>query len=253
MKRPRYGAVWELLKNNSNLRRLLLAQSFLYIGDSVYSITILWLVFAQSHSAFVTGLLLVSGFFPEIVFGTYFGYLADRFNRKKIMAVSSVAQATLVIFFALVIRMDHFNLIAIFVFTTAISVSSMAFPASRAAMLPEIVNRETLIPVNSIFSAVRQVMRILGSSMGGMAIVFFGPSIVIALDAASLILVACCVLRIRYQPAQTDPDQTVEQSLMNHLTTGVRWLRGQRLLVTLILLGVVSNMALGPTNVLPQC
>ncbi|MDA5109528.1 MFS transporter [Brevibacillus thermoruber] len=81
-----------MLATNSSLRSLWLARAVSALGDYGYSVALMWFVYEQTHSALQTGLLFILKFLPEPFVGLYFGVLADRLNRKRLMQIADLIQ-----------------------------------------------------------------------------------------------------------------------------------------------------------------
>lgn len=238
------------LFSNVNFRYLWLARTISYCGDSLYNITLMWFVFNKTGSSFQVGLILVAKFLPELLFGMIFGVWIDKWNKKKLMQISDLIQAMTTGILAVMIATDTFQLYFIYIITIILSLSNNIFGTSQVSILPELVEKEKLVTANSLISISNQTARLLGATVGGILIALTGEAYTIAIDSGTFILSLICIQFIKYFPTTTQRISQ-KQSIFADISEGINWLKKQKILVLLIILGTLSNIALGPSNVLP--
>ena len=92
----------ELLRSNRSFRQLWLGQVVSQMGDWFDTIALYTIILNLSGSGRDVGLLLVARFVPSFMFGPLSGVIADRFSRQKIMIVSDLLRAVVVLGFLFV-------------------------------------------------------------------------------------------------------------------------------------------------------
>ena len=107
-----------------------------------------WLVFEVTGSAAAVGVLTVAARGPALVLSLYGGTLADRFDRRMIVALSSLVLAALGGVLALIAAGGVTSMIAIYLPVLGMGiVSSLANPAGTEIVLetvpPELARRAT--------------------------------------------------------------------------------------------------------------
>ena len=81
---PEFGKLWSAqLVNN--------------IGNQFTLLALQFLIFSLTDSILAIGILAICESIPMIVVGPYAGVLIDRYDRKKIMYISNIIQAFLVL------------------------------------------------------------------------------------------------------------------------------------------------------------
>lgn len=239
-----------IIFENNNFRNLWFARTISYFGDSLYNIALMWLVYEKTGSAFHVGLILVAKFLPQLLFSMIFGVWIDKWNRKWLMQISDFIQAFTTGVFAVLLFVDVFELQYIYFITIILSLCNNLFGISNTSILPELVKKDLLITANSLLSTSQQVARLVGSTVGGILIAYTGEATVIAINAITFFVSLAFIQFIRYEYTPNQ-QEGVKHSLINDIVEGFTWLKKERALVTLILIGMLSNVALGPTNVLP--
>jgi MFS family permease len=97
----------DLLRRNRSFRQLWLGQVVSQMGDWFDTIALYTIILRLTGSGRNVGLLLVARFVPSFLFGPISGVVADRFSRQRIMIVSDILRAWVVLGFLFVRRPDQ--------------------------------------------------------------------------------------------------------------------------------------------------
>lgn len=210
----------------------------------------MWYVFAKTGSGLQTGLVLVSAFLPQVIVGPFLGVLADRWDRRRMMQWASVLQAMLTGLLAALMWVHTVYTWEIYAVTTLLSVLQLTYVPARAGMFPDLLDEGQLMSGNALFSTSQQIARLVGSTAGGTLIAFAGADTAIAFDALTFVVSALFIQRVQYTSARTDMHIDQRSSIFVDLQAGWRWLWDKKVLLILIIISTLSNIALGPSNVL---
>ena len=142
--------------------RLLIATFFVdQIGSWSYLIVISVYIFDRTGSTQWLAASAACRWGPGLLLASYGGVLADRYQRTTVMVVSALASAVLMAGMAAVVASD-----APVAFVLAISaLSSVAiapYQPAAGALTPEIVGEKDLAAANSIFSALNNLVVVVG-------------------------------------------------------------------------------------------
>ena len=190
------GGYGELLRTSRPFRLLWFAQIASLFGD--------WfnIIAASTLLAQLTGAGAALGaLFAVRMLGSFFasplaGVLADRYNRKRILIVTDLLRAVVVLGLLLVREPQHVWLL--FVLTgVQVGISGVFFPV-RVAMLPEVASRRLLGPANALSSATWSTMLALGAAAGGVFAGVFGIAAAFVLDAVTYLISALLLARMPY-------------------------------------------------------
>jgi len=194
---PTYDSVGyiELLRRNRSFRQLWLGQVVSQMGDWFDTIALYTIILNLTGSGRDVGLLLVARFVPSFLFGPLSGVVADRFSRQKIMIVTDILRAVVVLGFLFVRSADQLWLI--YVLTVLQLALSTFFEPAKTAAIPSIVSDRELVPANAISSVTWSIMLTLGAAIGGVITGWFGTDVAFILDAATYLLSAALIASIR--------------------------------------------------------
>ena len=185
----------DLLRRNRSFRQLWLGQVVSQMGDWFNTIALYTIILKLTGSGRDVGLLLVARFVPSFLFGPISGVVADRFSRQRIMIVSDLLRAVVVLGFLFVRRPDQ--LWIIYVLTVFQLGLSTFFEPAKTAAIPSIVEDRELVAANAISSVTWSVMLTLGAAIGGLITSWFGTDVAFILDAATYLLSAALIASIR--------------------------------------------------------
>jgi MFS family permease len=185
----------DLLRRNRSFRQLWLGQVVSQMGDWFDTIALYTIILKLTGSGRDVGLLLVARFVPSFFFGPISGVIADRFSRQRIMIVSDILRAFVVLGFLFVRRPDQ--LWIIYVLTVFQLGLSTFFEPAKTAAIPSIVEDRELVAANAISSVTWSAMLTIGAAMGGFITGLFGTDVAFILDAATYLLSAALIASIR--------------------------------------------------------
>jgi len=142
---------------------------------------------AQTPYANIAVSLLIIAFgVPSVVFAVLAGAYVDHWDRKKVLIITNVVRAVLVLGFLLV----ESNLLMVYLLVFAISVFSQFFTPAEGAALPRLVKKSQFLSANSLFLFTLYSSFVVGYSLAGPIIALWGPNAVYYITSSSFALAA---------------------------------------------------------------
>ena len=184
-----------LLTENKNFRKLFAARLITLGGDWLLTVPLLGIIYGLTENPFVTSLVLVVQSAPLFILGSFGGYLADKYNRKKIIAISEFLSGLTVLLILYAVTTENV-LFILFSFGMLSVVGSPYMPTSDAA-LPNVVKKENLAEANVIFFSSWGVMAGIGAGIGGYLTTVISRNMLFAIDSLSFVLSALIVYSIK--------------------------------------------------------
>lgn len=203
------------------------------IGTWMQNVAESWLILqlAPNNSAFWLGVLGFATTAPMMVFALIGGVIADRVNRRKLMMVT---QSALMIFaftlWGLTVT-KHVNIPLMILLAFCNGMAMALNTPTYQALVPSLIPREDLTNAIALNSAQFNMSRVLGPTLGGFAMAWFGISNNFLLNAFSFVAVLIALMKITYPPVYPPGDATMWETLAD----GFAYLFGRREMLMLII------------------
>ena len=200
-----------LLGGNANFRRLWWGQVVSEIGDWLNNIAVLALVLeiaGAEHQGRAIAIYAIARHLPLFLFGPIAGIVVDRADRRRVMIAADAARAVLAAGF--LVAQQFSSLPAIYVVGASLFAVSAFFNAAKRATIPVIVTgADELLGANSLSASTTAATIAVGSALGGLVATFISRDLVFVLNAATFIVSALMISRIRLparQHARSQPE-----------------------------------------------
>jgi DHA3 family macrolide efflux protein-like MFS transporter len=235
---------------NGRFARLWLGQVISAVGDYFYFLAVPILINRLTGSTAAISLAMILGFaLPQLLFGLPAGVLVDRWDRRRVMIVTDVARAALVLGGLLVHNAQ--TVWILYVVGFMVSVASRLFFPARSALIPALVAENELLAANGLAQLTETASLLIGPALAGFAIGLWGEGVAFVADSISFLVSAVAIWSIGAVKRQAQPaaGQTLG-ALWRELKDGLRFLFGQPVLRGIVLSLSVVHLGLGAINVL---
>src|SRR5580658_6776987 len=167
------------------------------IGSWSYLVVLSVYVFDRTHSTQWLAALGICRWGPGLLLASYGGVIADRYQRVTILIVSALASAAVMAAMAVVVATNAAPGL-ILVLAAASAVALAPYQPAAGALTPEVVGEKDLAAANSLFSALENLVVVLGPAIGGLLLLTGRPVIGVAINAASFVVAAAVISRSRW-------------------------------------------------------
>lgn len=211
-------------------------------GDFIFSVALIWLVLALTGSAFAVGLMLAGLILPGVVLGPFLGVYVDRWDRKRLLVATNLLQGTVVAVLSGFVLLGQDSVPYLFGIVLLLGAGASVVRAATTAYVPELVPVGDLPPANGLLSFSGSLNQIVGLSLGGVFVAIAGVEVPIEYDALTFFAAAALLLLIRgATPAAEPPAARKGGGFRAELAEGFAFIRGQRFMIELIVIGIVLN------------
>ena len=234
--------------SNGPLRALRYPQ-FLYLwGASSISITSFflmniargWLVLEMTDSAFLVTASQAASMLPQLFTALIGGFVADRFDRKKVILYAELFNMAVLLFFAVLVIVDVIEVWQIFAISFLNGISfSIGFPA-RTSAVPVMVERRDIASAVALFTTVFSAGQLLGPAMAGQLINTFGMGTTFL--SSSLVLLLAIALLMPLNTKATWGSHNAGLSMWQSIAEGITYVRQSKLVLGLMMLGFGATM-----------
>lgn len=236
--------------SNHDFFLIWLGEIFSRIGDGFYLIALIWLIMEMTGSGVALGMIMATYTAGGLIFGLIGGALADRWNRKRLMILSGILSALFTglipVFYGE--RILNLPLLAGLVFL--LSAVTQLFEPALDSSIPNIVQESQLMTANALDRSTRELGQILGPALGGVLIAIIGITNVFYIDAASFLIISATITLARV-PQKLLPieEKLTVGKLFADIWEGFRFIKGQVIILSVILIAFMANMALAPLTI----
>ncbi|MGM2508235.1 MFS transporter [Bacillus cereus group sp. BceL035] len=234
----------DILKNR-NFLLLFLGRIFTNIGDSLYYVAAMWLVYKLSGNPFYSGL---AGFLTLLPSALQFltGPFVDRWQIKNTLVITQVLQCILILIIPITHYFDLLTVQLLLIIMPIVAfIEQFAYPAQSKA-LPLLLHKTQLLKGNSLFSFAYQGIDLICTTLSGILVALFGAITLYVIDSITFAITALLFFSLK-MPQQTETVTSLStKQYFSDLKEGFSIVF--RSLMGIFLIGsVVANFSIGMT------
>ena len=178
-------------------------------GFAVWSgrLTVGWFVFDQTNSALLTAISFTMGSAPGILFAPFGGAIADRIDRRYVLATAASVKGLVALVIALVAVggiESPWPIIALLAVVGAMT--SFELPSSQA-LIPDVIGHRDAMNGIAICSVGLRAISAVGALTGGFLLELYGAPMAFATAALLHWIAALIVIRLRVAARPVPPDR----------------------------------------------
>jgi DHA3 family macrolide efflux protein-like MFS transporter len=231
---------------------LILTQTFSLIGSQMTGLAVAIKVFSDTDQATPLAVASFLGTLPRLVSAGFAGVLADRWDRRVVMAISDAGQAVGTLLLMISFASGEFQLWHLYVVILIQSVFGMfqspAFEASVTMLVPD----EHRDRANAVRQLTGPMSGIVAPILAGLLFTVIGAVGVMAIDIFTFVVAVIVVLSVHIpRPEQTDEGRAMQGNIWQESVAGFRylWTRKRLLLFQALHVSLV-NFLIGGAFVL---
>jgi MFS family permease len=224
-----------LLRSAPDFRLLFLATLASSIGTWLAFVALVIDVFDRTESAAWVSALLVVEFLPLVIIGLVAGPLLDRLPRRRVLIGADIARAT--VFCAMPFAGNELHIVLL---ALVAGVATSFFRPAVYAGLPNVVVDDELPRANGLLQSAENVTLAAGPLLGGLLVAWIGPDPAYWLNAASFLISALLILRIRRTLEEGGP---AGEGHWRELVEGLGLVKRSRPLLTVLVVWSIFMLA----------
>jgi MFS family permease len=249
LKNPATGTIRAALRRPA-FRWLLGGVAVSQIGDWLYSVALIAMVYGGTHSALWAGITTAARIAPMVALGPLGRAMADRCDRRRLMVACDVIRLVLMLALALV-AVARLPVLLAPVIAAVATAAGAPYPPAASASTAHLVPDAELAGANAARSAVTSLGIIVGAALGGVLLLGGSPALAFVVNAGTFGFSALAVLAIPPGPAfypgrQADPPT----GLLRGVADGAAALRAYPRALSLVRANVVCSLVYGMQTVL---
>ena len=195
-----------------------------------------WLTWQLTGSFTAVAGVNVARGVPQLIFGLAGGVVADRFDRRKTLMIIQAWTFTMYSVMAALILLGFIELWHVYAIAFAQGVSMSMNQPIRTSIVPQLVGPKLMLNAVSLNSIAINGTRFVGPAAVAFIIGFWGVGSAYVLSSAVYVLVLWTTTKIEFPAIAGDPKK--RGSALDQLMEGFRFIRRDRTILTLVLLGL---------------
>ena len=189
-------AAYRRVLANGNLARLLFGEFVSSIGDWLYLVALLVLIWSETRDPLALGIIGAARIVPYILLSVPAGIVADRFDRRLVLLVTDLVRGAIMLMMAAAVVLGAPVIVVVGLAILATCFSAFFSPAI-GAYLPSLVRDESeLGPANSAWSSLDNLAFFLGPAFAAVLLGLGSLPLAFVLNALTFGVVAIVLWRL---------------------------------------------------------
>ena len=216
------------------------------VATQMQGVAVGWQVYNLTHRPLDLGLVGLAQFLPALALALVTGHVADRYDRRRVMALCMTLQMLSALLLLLLTVSGNTNQMLIFAVIFLFGIArAFGFPAA-SALMPNLVSLPHFTQAAAWTSSGRQAATIAGPALGGF-LYALGPSFVYS--SCAILLLGAALLLIFIHMESTNV--TRRAVTWDSVVAGIAFIRTQPVVFGAISLDLFAVLLGGATALLP--
>ena len=231
-----------------NFRIFFVTQGISFVGTWLQLAAQTLLVYRLTDSGAALGLLTAIQFAPTLVLGAWAGVVVDRYDKRRIMTITSVAMGAAAAVLGGLVLTDHVSVGAVYALAGVLGLANTFDNPARRTLVNDLVPADEVANAVAVNSMLITMARIIGPAIAGALIATVGIGWCFALNALSFVPVVAGLRRLDGSTFRSVPIARAK----GQLRAGFRYAMSiDDLRVPLALMAVVGTLSFNFAVLLP--
>ena len=229
-------------------RLLFFGQAVSSVGGWMQMIAQGWLVYALTGSSFWLGAVALARAIPVFIFSLIGGSVADRYDRRFVIAVANGSTAVLAFILGTLAWTNTISVWHVVVIAFLMGAAFSFEVPCRQALISTMVEEKDLVSAVGLNSIAFNLAAVIGPALAGILILYTDEGALFMLNGATYLAVVGTVMMTRAAPCAPP----TKKSLLDSTVDGLRYVwRTPELLALVSLMAVTSLLARPYIQLLP--
>ncbi|HZI12476.1 MAG TPA: MFS transporter [Myxococcus sp.] len=235
----RSGSLWR----HGDFLKLWSAYALSLVGSQVTFIALpLTAILLLEATPLQVGILTALGYLPFLFIGLPAGVWVDRLPRRPILIITDFGRALFLLAIPLAYSLDALSLGLLYPLVFINGVLTVFGDIAHHAFLPSLVERNQIIEGNTKLQMAYSTAQLAGPSLGGLLVKALSAPVAIVLDAASFVVSALLLLRVKRQEPAPDVDAKQRPPMRQEMKEGLSYVLRHPLLRPLVICMACANL-----------
>lgn len=226
---------------------LILGKLVSLLGSNMQQFALSLYVLELTGSAAVFASILSIIIIPRLIFSPFAGVFGDWFDRKRsIVSLDMINAIVLGIYALIFITKGALSITLIYILVIILEIVEIFFHSAMSAVLPSIVKKDDLLEANSVKTLVMSIGDLLAPIIAALIYGAFGMKMILIVNSISFMLSSISEMFINVPKSHKRPEKISFKAFIQDLFGGVKLVKENKLLFTVITSGGVLNFCAAP-------
>src|SRR6266536_2893724 len=202
-----------------------------------------WVMSGLTNKAILLGLVNFAAGLPALALAPTAGSLADRFDKRKILIATQIAQIVLAIGLGFLVMSGRIQIWHIIFFALLLGIAFSYEMPAISALVPELVKHDELAPAIALDRSVFHGSRLIGPSLAGFFVAWWGAASAFFTPAFSFVALIIALISLPKRPTGTAEE---EEQRRSGIKEGFRYVLSNRIILALIALIACNTVFVFP-------
>ncbi|MGH8903937.1 MAG: MFS transporter [Egibacteraceae bacterium] len=195
---------------------LWVAQTLSVLGDRLYALAVMWLVWQATGSAVLMGMVAVVESVPYVVIGASGQRVLARLASLGALAWVDLVRAVAVGVLPLLWHTDAGGVVALLIVAGVLGVLGAVFDPNLGALVPELVERDRVQQVTGLLDLTGRIARIAGPGSAGALLLVLPEIHLYTADTATFVDWRSAAVGVRTAPGTTRLGHDTRRALLGN-------------------------------------
>src|SRR6266516_6760096 len=203
-----------------------------------------WVMSGLTSKAILLGLVNFAAGLPALALAPTAGSLADRFDKRKILIATQIAQIVLAIGLGFLVMSGRIQIWHIIFFAFLLGIAFSYEMPAISALVPELVKRDEIAAAIAVDRSVFHGSRLIGPSLAGFFVAWWGAASAFFVNAFSFLALIVALMSLPKRPLGTKEE---EERRRSGIMDGFRYVASERTVLAMIALIALTTIFIFPT------
>lgn len=220
---------------NKNFTLVVVGQIISLFGNAALRFALPLYLLDQTGSSTLFGIVMACSFIPMVLLSPIGGILADRINKRTIMAVLDFFTAALTAFFLLVMNTLSAEALICIVLMLLSAIQAVYQPSVQAS-IPFLQEKHHLITANAVINQISALANLIGPVLGGIVYEAFGITLVVFISGICFFCSAVMELFIQIPYNRRSDEKGLLSILKEDLKESISYIHLQKPVIAKVIL-----------------
>ena len=227
---------------NKNYILLLQSSVISTIGDLMYSVAIGYWVYSQTGSSSLMGIMSAISMLVTMFLSPFGGSIVDKCNRKWVLIIGDLFQGAIMLTIGTLAYMQKLNIPGVLIAAFLAALGGVFYSPASSTIMIDIIPKDDMVRGQSIFSGCTSLVNMIGSSLSGVMVAFFGVPLIVIINGLSNVYAAISELFINTPKSVQEGEPVSVKGILSDTKVAVKTIFSDGFLRIFVPFALIVNL-----------